>query len=142
MSAGSKNSSKKKASGKAIDAPFAPKLWKRAADIAAGYRLIIEKEPEVGGYLGRSVEMPMVMGDGTTIAKCAVETLEAMTLAVATMLEQGERLPISSSSEKRTAQVNIRVTEEEKMRLEEAAKRQGFRGISDYIRSAALKEAS
>ncbi len=142
MSAGSKNNSKKKAKGKAIDAPFDPKLWKQAAEIASTYRLIIEKEPEVGGYLGRSVEMPMVMADGPTIAKCAAETLEAMTLAVASMLEDGERPPMSSKTEKRTAQVNVRLTEEEKLRLEEAAKRQGFRGISDYIRSAALKEAS
>jgi predicted RNase H-like HicB family nuclease len=141
MSVRSRKSSKK-ANGKAVDAPFDAKLWKRAAEIASGYRLIIEKEPEVGGYLGRSVEFPHVMADGPTIAKCAAETLDAQTLAVATMLEKGERPPMSNRSDKRTAQINIRVTEEEKLRLEEAAQRQGFRGISDYIRSAALKEAS
>ena len=86
MSAGSRNKSKKKTHGKAVDAPFDPKLWKQAAEIASGYRLIIEKEPEVGGYLGRSVEFPLVMADGPTIAKCAAETIEAQTLAVATML--------------------------------------------------------
>ncbi len=140
MSTSTRKSSKK-TGGKAVDAAFDAKLWQQASEIASGYRLIIEKEPEVGGYLGRSVEFPHVMADGKTIAKCAAETLEAQTLAVATMLEQGQKPPISSKPEKRTAQVNIRVTEEEKLRLEEAAKRQGFRGISDYIRSAALKEA-
>lgn len=140
MSVKSRKSSKKTAS-KAVDAPFDPKIWKQAAEIASGYRLIIEKEPEVGGYLGRSVEFPYVMADGPTIAKCAAETLEAQTLAVATMLEKGKRPPVSSKPEKRTAQVNIRVTKEEKLRLEEAAMRHGFRGISDYIRSTALKEA-
>ena len=131
----------KKTAKRAIDAPFDDQLWKQAADIAAGYRLIIQKEPGVG-YLGRSVELPMVMADGKTVAKCAAETIEALTFAVASMLEDGEKPPVGNVSEKRTAQVNIRVTEEEKLRLEEAAKRQGFRGISDYIRSAALKEAS
>lgn len=140
MSVSSKKGSKK-TNSKAVDA-FDAKLWKQAAQIASGYRLIIEKEPEVGGYLGRSVEFPHVMADGPTIARCAAETLEAQTLAVATMLEKGERPPMSNRSDKRTAQINIRVTEEEKLRLEEASQRQGFRGISDYIRSAALKETS
>jgi len=131
----------KKTGKRAIDAPFDAGLWKRAGEIASGYRLIIQKEPDVG-YLGRSVELPMVMTDGKTVAKCAAETIEALTLAVASMLENGERPPMPNTSDKRTAQINIRVTEEEKLRLEEAAQRQGFRGISDYIRSAALKEAS
>ncbi len=140
MSVNSRKNSKK--TGKrALDASFDAGVWKRAGEIASGYRLIIQKEPDVG-YLGRSVEMPMVMADGKTVAKCAAETIEALTVAVAVMLETGQKPPVPNTSEKRTAQVNIRVTEEEKLRLEEAAQRQGFRGISDYIRSAALKEAS
>ncbi|MCC6682607.1 MAG: hypothetical protein IT445_17035 [Phycisphaeraceae bacterium] len=131
----------KKISNKKADAPFDAALWKKAADIAAGYKLVIQKEPGVG-YLGRSIELPMVMADGKTVPLCAEATLEAQTTAVATMLEKGQNPPLASSSDKRSAQVNVRLTEEEKLRLEEAAQRQGFRGISDYVRSAALKEAS
>lgn len=137
----SERSKKNSKSRKKTDAPFDAALWKRATDIASGYKLMIQKDPDVG-YFGQALEMPFVMADGSTIAKCAANTLEAMTAAVATLLENGKQPPLPSNAEKRTAQINIRVTEEEKLRLEEAAQRQGFRGISDYMRSAALKEAS
>lgn len=101
---------------------------------------MIQKDPDVG-YLGRSIEMPLVMAEGSTIARCAAETLDALTAAVATLLESGQRPPQPVSQEKRTAQLNIRVTEEEKLRLEDAARQQGYRGISDYIRASILKDA-
>lgn len=58
-------------------------------------------------------------------------------MAVAVMLELGKRLPAARGQ--RTAQVNIRLTPEEKMALEEAAAQRGFRGISDYVRATALE---
>ncbi|MCZ6837427.1 MAG: type II toxin-antitoxin system HicB family antitoxin [Planctomycetota bacterium] len=136
----SAKSRKNSDSGKKADSPFDAALWKQSAEIAHGYRLMIQKDPDVG-YFGRALEMPMVMADGSTIARCAASTLEALTLAVATMLEQGESPPQPATSEKRSAQINIRVTAEEKLRLEEAAQRLGYRGISDYVRAAAMKEA-
>lgn len=131
----------RKNSASKIDAPFEAALWKQAADLAAGYRLVIQRDPDVG-YLGRAIEMPLVMADGSTIARCAASTLEALTTAIATMLERGERPPQPASQEKRTAQVNIRLTEEEKLHLEEIAQRLGYRGVSDYVRATVLKEAS
>lgn len=136
----SERSKKNSKSRKKTDASFDAALWRRATDIASGYKLMIQKDADVG-YLGQALEMPLVMADGSTIAKCAANTLEAMTAAVATLLERDEQPPLPSNAEKRTAQINIRVTEEEKLRLEEAAQRQGFRGISDYMRATALKEA-
>jgi predicted RNase H-like HicB family nuclease len=137
MSARSKSNSE---SGKKIDAPFDAALWKEAGDLASRYRLIIQRDPDVG-YLGRSIEMPMVMADGSTIARCAASTLEALTTAVATMLEQGQEPPQPAPSDKRTAQINIRVTEEEKLYLEEMARRHGYRGISDYVRATVIARA-
>jgi uncharacterized protein (DUF1778 family) len=37
--------------------------------------------------------------------------------------------------------VNLRLSAEEKLRLETAAQRKGFRGLSDFIRAAALHDA-
>lgn len=82
------------------------------------------------------------MADGPTIEACARETLRATVAAVATMLERGERPPSPASEGKREAQINIRVTAEEKLALEESARREGFRSVSDFIRNAALSKSA
>ena len=96
-------------------------------------------EPAKNGLLGYSIEMPTVAIDGATPNECFEETREALTVGVATMLELGRTPP--GTGRRRTAQVNIRLTYDEKLRLEEAARDAGFRGLSDYVRHAALVEA-
>jgi len=54
------------------------------------------------------------------------------------MIENGQRMPVPESEEQRTEQINLRLTRSEKYRLEDSARRGGFRGVSDYVRSAAL----
>ena len=66
------------------------------------------------------------------------ENREILTTAVAYMLEVGEVPPAAASENKRTEQINIRLTVEEKLLLEERARSKGFRGISDFVRSASL----
>ena len=44
----------------------------------------------------------------------------------------------SASDRTRTEQVNVRLTSEEKLLLEEAAKNKGSRGLSDFIRTTTL----
>lgn len=102
---------------------------------------MIERDDDVG-LIGFTAEMPLVMGDGRTLAECAKNVLEATTLAVATMLEKGQRPPSPAREGKREHQVNIRLTADEKMSLEAATTRGGFRSISDFIRAAALDKAS
>lgn len=134
---GHSNGRKSRASNQRLDRPFDPALWKKAKRVAGTYTLVITPEPDVG-YFGRTVEMPLVMGDGPTHAECAAQVLEATTLAVASMLEAGETPPVAAREGKRNQQVNLRLTADEKLRLQEAARREGFRTISDFIRSAAL----
>jgi hypothetical protein len=80
------------------------------------------------------------MGDGPDIASCADAVLEATTLAVASMLQHGEVPPAPAREGKRDQQVNIRLTAEERLSLEAAAAKAGFRSLSDFVRSAALNE--
>jgi uncharacterized protein (DUF1778 family) len=61
-----------------------------------------------------------------------------MITAVATMLEDGDTPPPPASDAMRSEQVNVRLTAEERLALETAAQRHGFRGLSDFIRNAAL----
>lgn len=136
----SKTSASRKTSRSHLSRPIDPATQKKAVELAKAYHLVLTEEPEVG-YLGRTVEMPLVMADGESIEACANATLEATTAAIATLLEQGERPPAPARHGKRDQQVNIRLTGEERMRLEEAARRDGFRSLSDYLRASGLMRA-
>jgi len=111
----------------------------RARTIVADYRIILDPDQRLG-YIGSAVEMPTVFADGRTPDACVQMTRDALALAVATMLEMGKRPPTSPSQ--RTQQVNIRLTADEKTALEESALRMGFRGLSDFIRAAAIDRAA
>lgn len=108
---------------------------------ALRYQLIISPEPDVG-YLGRTTELPMVMADGRTPARCAAAVIEATTAAIAFMLERGERLPTPASLEVRDRQLNVRLTSSERQRLESLAQRRGFRSVSDYLRAVGLRDVA
>ena len=102
------------------------------------YGFLVQPHPQVG-YLARGLELPDVFADGTTVDACIRAIREALTVATATLLEMNETPPPSSvSNQERREQVNIRLTSEEKLRLEDAARNQGFRGISEFVRRATL----
>jgi len=130
MSATSKSSRKK------LDRPFDAAIWAKAQDIAVQYQIVVRLED--GHYFGRGVEMPTVMGDGKTADQCVKNTHEALVLAVAYMLEKDEVPPAPAMEGKRDQQVNIRLSAEERLSIEAAARRAGFTGIADFVRAAAL----
>jgi predicted RNase H-like HicB family nuclease len=119
--------------------PFDPRVLARAREIAAGYQVVMWTED--GEYYGRGVELPSTMGDGATPDACMKATREALTVTVAYMLEQGEAPPPAASEEKRTEQINLRVSAEEKLRLETLARQHGFKGVADYLRATGLARA-
>lgn len=135
------SSARKPKTTKAIDRPFDASTFRRARDIAAEYRLILEQNDELG-FVGSSVEMPTVFADGQTPDGCVTSTREALAVAVATLLESGQRPPLPAASRRRETQINVRLTAEERLRLHDAAKRSGFRGISDFVRFAALERGA
>ncbi len=136
-----KKPSKKRAVKKLDPArPFDPAILAKAKELAGSYSIVIRPEPELG-YFANWVEFPYVMADGPTVAKCAEQAKEALVASLATMLENDDSIPAPARDEKRSEQVNIRLTGFEKLRLESLANQAGFRSISDYIRAAALKSA-
>lgn len=139
MSKKSKKSSKSKNKSKKLEQPFKPSVLQRAEKIVADYRMIFERNDRLG-LIGSSVELPTVFADGSTIEQCYRNTKEALMVAVATMIECGQRPPQPSSAKKRTFQVNIRLTAEEKLLLANESVNRGFRGLSDFIRTSALEE--
>jgi predicted RNase H-like HicB family nuclease len=125
---------------KALDRPFNPKVLRHARELANKYRILLEPDDELG-FMGRAVEMPFVFGDGKTPDSCVEQTRHALIAAIATLLEMNQTPPLPAAENRRVAQINLRVTAEEKLLLEEAARRKGFRGVSDYVRSTSLAEA-
>lgn len=79
------------------------------------------------------------MNDGATPDRCVKATRDILTTAIAYMLETGQAPPPAASEQKRTEQINVRVTAEEKLILEEAARGKGYRGLSDFVRSVSLQ---
>ncbi|MDB5326937.1 MAG: hypothetical protein JWM57_2506 [Phycisphaerales bacterium] len=114
-------------------------MLKRARQIAEQYRIVIKHED--GEYYGQSLELPGAMNDGKTPAECIEKTIDIVTTTIAFMLENGETPPLPSTDERRDEQVNVRLSKLEKLTFEEAARSRGFRGLSDFMRSATLNSA-
>lgn len=137
MSRSSKNSSKSGTKSKALNKPFKESIVRKARQIVADYRIILERNERLG-FIGSSVELPTVFADAKTPEKCYRTVEEALMVAVATMIECGQRPPQPASAGRRTEQVNVRLTAEEKLLFANAAMNLGFKGISDFIRNTAL----
>jgi predicted RNase H-like HicB family nuclease len=124
-----------------LERPFDPAVLARARKIVGRYRLVLEHNEDLG-YIGSAIEMPAVFADGRTPDDCVRATREALAVAAATMIEQGRRPPSAVGRGVRETQVNIRLSADEKYRLQEAARHLGFKGVSDFIRAVALERSS
>jgi predicted RNase H-like HicB family nuclease len=120
--------------------PFRPPILQKAREIAHDYKLTMEKSERLG-YIGSSVEIPTVFADGDTPDKCYQATQEALSVAVAAMLEAGQTPPQPAAFMKRTTQVNVRLTHEEKAMIAAAAAKSGFKGLADFIRTTVMDRA-
>jgi predicted RNase H-like HicB family nuclease len=116
-------------------------LLKRAADIALQYRLVITPHGS-SRFVGNAVELPGIVVEASTIAECGSTLQEALLATVARMLHEERVPPLPSQNSTRTEQVNIRMTSQERLLLDDAARRHGHRGISDFLRSLGLRELS
>ena len=116
--------------------PFSSDVLGEAKQLAYAYQILIWFED--GEYYGRGLELPFTAADGKTPQACFEKVREAMVGTVAHMLERGETPPLPAADAGRTEQVNIRLSALEKLRMEESARAQGFRGIADFLRARAL----
>ncbi len=112
--------SKTKKMTKAIERPFPPKVLADARRIVGQYHVLLWQED--GRWYGRGLELPNVFGDGLTSAKCVACTLDGLTATVAHLLETGAQPPAPARDGTRNEQVNVRLSAEEKLGFESAAK--------------------
>jgi predicted RNase H-like HicB family nuclease len=134
------SSEKKRVRTDALSKPFDKKTLTKAKKIAETYSIVLNPNPQLG-FIGKSIELPMVFADSKTEEQCCKNIREALTVAVATMIECGQTPPAPAAEKKRDLQMNIRLTVEEKERLTRASRNLGFTGVSDFVRYAALKES-
>jgi len=119
-----------------LNDPFKKEILALANEIVDKYQIVLDFED--GEFYGRGLEMPNVYGEGKTANTCVNNTREALSAAVATMIERDETPPLPASDNARSEQVNIRLTIIEKDVLKALAKSHGFRGLGDFIRTRAL----
>ncbi len=124
---------------KNLNRPFDKKLLVIAQKFVDKYEIILVKQG--GEWYGRGLEMSTVFADGKTPDECIKNTKEALMAAATHLLEQGKIVPAPATAGKRTEQVNVRLTAEEKIILTATAKSRGFKGVGDFIRSQALAPA-
>lgn len=139
MSNKSSESSRKTKTIAAASKPLDAGVLRRAREIVRGYRLVIQPSDRLG-YIGHTVEVPTVFADGASPERCVKAVMQAQAGYVAMLLESGETPPSPVSDARREAQINIRVTAEEKMIFEEGARRGGFRNVSEFIRTSTLAQ--
>lgn len=121
---------------KKLTKAFDNKVLATAKKVAEKYEVIVVLKG--GEWYGRGLEMPNVFGDGKTPNECLKNTREGLIATVAHLLERGEVIPAPASEGKRSEQVNVRLTSEEKVILTASAKARGFQGLADFIRAKAL----
>ena len=144
MSVKSKNSATTKPAAtrntKRLDRPFDAAVWSEAERLVSQYQVILHCEE--GHWYGRGLEFPKVFADGDTADECVAGTRQAMQGVVAFLIESGKSPPAPAREGTRHQQVNVRLTAEERLLFESAARRKGFAGLSDFFRSAATNEAA
>jgi predicted RNase H-like HicB family nuclease len=120
----------------ALERPFESEIWAHADEVAGAYRFVLEPD-RLHGWIGKVLEFPTVFERGATPEDCLRRTREALRVAVAVMLERGETPPVAMP-DARNQQVNVRLTPDEKLLFEGAARQGGYRGMSDFLRAAGL----
>ncbi len=115
-----------------------PAVIDRARRMAAKYRLVLEPDAS-GGFKAHAIEMPRASGAGRTADKCVDNTRAAIVSAVVKMLVKGDAPPLPAGETRRVEQINIRVSPEDRILLEEAARQQGCRSVADYVRRVSIR---
>jgi predicted RNase H-like HicB family nuclease len=119
--------------------PFDPAILRRARAIAEHYQVVLWFED--GEWFGKGVELPTTMNDGKTAERCIANVRDAFVTTVAVMLEDGKIPPPPAFEGIRSEQLNVRLSAEERLRIDAAAKQKGFEGVSDFVRWASLEAA-
>lgn len=100
------------------------------------YRYVVETDPEAA-WVCYPIELPGLVASGESPEVAIKVAQELVGQALTTMRKEGLDPP-SPGTDRRIAQVNIRLTEREKLMVVRAAGASGVRSVSDYVRKVLL----
>jgi predicted RNase H-like HicB family nuclease len=132
-----KRAGKMVATEAALGRPFDPDILDRARKLANKYRIVLEPEEDCG-FIASSLELPNVYADGASANLAVTAEREALSAAVAYLLEMGQTPPAPAADQIRDRQINIRLTECEQRLLKEAARAHNCSDMSEYVRGRVL----
>ncbi|MGE3109907.1 MAG: hypothetical protein AB7G11_16525 [Phycisphaerales bacterium] len=98
------------------------------------------------GFLLRSWQLPNVVARNLDLQVCYDKLVRTSATMLSAWLEAGVEPPtptFDAAGESRAArncQVNVRLSEHEKILFEEMAKSRGFAGVSDFLRHSASQQ--
>lgn len=122
--------SQKSEQRRGLSRPFTAEIMAAAHKVACNYHVIIEQavgeSPAL--YIGCAREMPLVVADGPTVARCLKNTREALSAATAALLERGDRVPPPMEPHASAVEVGLRLTGPQMRVLASAARRNARRG--------------
>ena len=118
---------------------FEPSVIRRARAAAKRLGRISVFDRESESFIVRCVEMPRVIGAGSTASAAERSFDGVLEFTLACMIEAGESIP-EPAEEPRQAQFNIRVSESERVTFEAAAKRLGLSSVADLLRLSAKEK--
>lgn len=110
------------------------------AEQSSHYTRLIDAEGRT--YVGRIRELPGVFASGQSREHCAKALEFALETTLLFYLRDGVTPPRMIDRNKRTEQVNIRLSPMERDSLAAESDRRGFRGLGDFIRAIALENVA
>lgn len=114
-------------------------ILRRAKEMSARYRLTLE-QTGTGEYQARLAELPGLRIYGVSASEAEQRGRDALVVAIATMLEVGAAPPPPLAE--RRAQVNVRLSQEDRAFLESISRERGFSSLSEFVREAAMAFAA
>ena len=121
--------------------PFPPGVEAEARRIVSRYRMFVRWVAEEGCYFAGCEEYGYLCGDGETRADAIEMASDGMVGVVGYELENGETPAVPLADEPqagRAVHVDVELSTAEQSDFEQLARREGFRGVGDYLRHAAL----
>jgi len=119
---------------------YSDAIFQKAVELARSYHIVV-RESATGGFIANCAELPVSIHrdqaeDALKAARHAAE------VGIATILEDGEEPPAPIEFHRRTEQVNVRMSVEDKRLIQKACEAKGISSLSEFFRRSTVNAAA